>query len=75
VLYSNKKRLFIAFIKPYTHGCGAIGHVWFVTSLDNDHVPDTMESHGGAGGGIDSRPWNSRTLRNQVYNCFEIPTK
>lgn len=70
--YITNKRLFIAFIKPFTNGCGKVGHVWFVSQYDADSDADTMESHGGVG--INSRPWNTRTLRNQVFSVYELPT-
>lgn len=69
---ADESRLFVAFIKPFTNGCGSVGHVWFVSKINADMVPDTMESHGGVG--INSRPWNYRTLWNQVYSCYELPT-
>ena len=28
--YMTARRLFLAFIKPWTNGCGAVGHVWLV---------------------------------------------
>lgn len=73
VLYVNEKRIFLAFIRPGHNGCGPVGHVWFITSLDGDNVPDTMESHGGVG--VDSRPWNYPVLRKQVYSCYELPAQ
>ncbi len=73
VLNITDRRLFIAFIKPHANGCGPVGHVWFVTKLNEDNIPDTMESHGGVG--INSRPWNYFTLKKQVYSCFELPVK
>ncbi len=74
--YMNPARLFIAFIKPYTNHCGAVGHVWFLSCYDdgnNGTKAGTLESHGG--GGCISRPWNYRTLIREVYSCFELPTK
>jgi hypothetical protein len=68
-------RLFIAFIKPFTHGCGPVGHVWLLSKYDdgnNGTLAGTLESHGG--GGINSRAWNNRTLLREVYSCFELPT-
>lgn len=71
VLKAGQRSLYVAFIKPWTNGCQAVGHVWFVTRLDGDDNPDTMESHGGVG--VDSRRWDYLTLKRQVYSCFEIP--
>lgn len=71
VTYATPRRLFICFIKPDTNGCGPVGHVWFVSQLDGDSVPDTMESHGGVG--INSRPWNTRVLKREAYSAFELP--
>ena len=70
--YMTHKRLFIAFIRPGHRGCGPVGHVWFVCQYDDDKAADTLESHGGVG--INSRPWDARTLYNQVYSCYELPT-
>jgi len=67
----TQRSLYVAFIKPWTNGCQAVGHVWFVTKLDADDTPDTMESHGGVG--VDSRRWDYLTLKRQVYSCYEIP--
>lgn len=72
--YMTQSRLFIAFIKPFTNGCGAVGHVWFLSHYNdgnNATTTGTLESHGGAG--INSRNWNYRTLIREVYNCFELP--
>ena len=66
--YMNKKRLFIAFIKPYTNGCGSVGHVWFLR--ERHDKPMTVESHGGVG--VNSRAWDVRTLKNQVYAVYEM---
>ncbi|MFM2058642.1 MAG: hypothetical protein RLY71_3027 [Pseudomonadota bacterium] len=71
VMDGNKRSLYVAFIKPWTNGCQSVGHVWFVTKLDGDNVPDTMESHGGVG--VDSRRWDYLTLNRQVYSCYEVP--
>lgn len=70
--YINPARLFIAFIKPWTNGCGSVGHVWFLSHYDTGKgtVAGTLESHGG--GGCVSRAWNYRTLVQQVYSCFEL---
>ena len=73
--YMNPARLFIAFIKPNTNGCGAVGHVFFLSHFDdgnNGTMAGTLECHGG--GGCTSRPWNYPTLLKEVYNCFELPT-
>lgn len=67
----GQRSLYVAFIKPWTNGCKGVGHVWFVTKLDSDNTPDTMESHGGMG--INSRRWDYLTLKRQVYSCFEVP--
>lgn len=67
--YMTKDRLFIAFIKPWTNGCGRVGHVWFLRMRNGK--PVTVESHGGIG--VNSRPWNAPTLRNQVYSTYELP--
>lgn len=72
--YMTDSRLFIAFIKPFTNGCGKVGHVWLLAQYndgDNGTATGTLESHGGAG--INSRNWNSRTLIREVYSCFELP--
>jgi hypothetical protein len=74
--YMNDSRLFIAFIKPFTNGCGSVGHVWLLSKYDdgnNGTAAGTLESHGG--GGINSRAWNNRTLLREVYSCFELGTK
>lgn len=71
--YLTARRLFIAFIKPFANNCGPVGHVWFVTQYDADSAADTLESHGGVG--INSRAWNYPVLRQQVYSCYELPTK
>jgi hypothetical protein len=71
VLYATPRRLFICFITPHVNGAGDIGHVWFVSQLDGDSTPDTMESHGGVG--IDSRPWNARVLKRECAAAFELP--
>lgn len=71
--YMTDKRLFIAFIKPYSNGARKVGHVWLVSKLNADSVADTMESYGGVG--IGSRPWNNRTLLRQVYSTFELPVR
>jgi hypothetical protein len=70
--YITNERLFIAFIKPWTNGCGQIGHVWLVGQFDEDIDAETMESYGGHG--VGSRPWSSRTLRREVYSVYELPT-
>jgi hypothetical protein len=73
--YMTERRLFAAFIKPFEHGCGDVGHVWLLSTFNdgnNSTFARTMESHGGAG--IDSRNWNYPTLLNEVFSCFEIPT-
>ena len=69
--YMTDARLFIAFIRPGYHGCGGVGHVWFVTNYNSAAGADTLESHGGAG--IHSRPWNYRTLINEVYSAYTLP--
>lgn len=72
--YMTDSRLFIAFIKPFTNGCGSVGHVWLLAQYDdgnNGTKAGTLESHGG--GGCVSRPWNYRTLIREVYSCFELP--
>lgn len=69
--YITDTRLFIAFIKPFVNGCGEVGHVWLLTNYDNAPGADTLESYGGVG--IGSRPWNSRTLRREVFSCYELP--
>ena len=61
---ADEDRLFIAFIKPHTNGAGAIGHVWLI------HAGETIESHGGVG--VNSRPVNTRVLRNLVYSAYEL---
>jgi hypothetical protein len=71
--YITKERLFIAFIKPWTNGCGEIGHVWLVGQFNKDIFAETMESYGGHG--VGSRPWNSHTLLREVYSVYELPTK
>ena len=71
VTSGGKKSLYVAFIKPWTNGCQGVGHVWFVTKLDGDENPDTMESHGGVG--VNSRRWDYLTLKREVYSCFEVP--
>jgi hypothetical protein len=71
--YLTKERLFIAFIKPWTNGCGTIGHVWLIGQFDKDISAETMESYGGHG--VGSRPWNARTLLREVYSVYELPTK
>lgn len=73
--YMTEKRLFICFIKPFTNGCGETGHVWLLSHYDdgnNGTMAGTLESHGG--GGVDSRPWNYRTLVQEVYSAYELPT-
>jgi hypothetical protein len=67
----GQKGLYIAFIKPYTKGCGPIGHVWLVYKQDDDAPADTLECHGG--GGIDSRHWNQFTLSDEEFTAFELP--
>jgi hypothetical protein len=71
--YLTKERLFIAFIKPWTNGCGEIGHVWLVGQFNKDSFAETMESFGGHG--VGSRLWNARTLLREVYSVYELPTK
>lgn len=73
VRYADHSRLFIAFITPNTNGAGRIGHVWLVVKLDDDEVPDTIESHGGVG--VNTRRWDQLTLRRQCSACFELPTE
>lgn len=63
--------LFVGFIKPHVNGCGDIGHVWFAYKDDQTASPETMESHGGTG--VDSRPWNTLVLRNEVFSAFQLP--
>lgn len=70
--YMTDRRLFIAFIKPFTNGCGEVGHVWLLTQYDKDSAADTMESYGGHG--IGSRRWDYPVLRRQVFSCYELPT-
>lgn len=67
--YMTDKRLFICFIKPYTNGCKAVGHVWFL--LQRDGKAMTFESHGGKG--VNSRDWDYGVLPHEVYACFELP--
>lgn len=69
--YMTGRRLFICFIKPGTNGCGSVGHVWLLVQGSDGHAV-TLESHGG--GGIDSRPWDTHTLINENYSCYELPT-
>jgi hypothetical protein len=71
--YLTKERLFIAFIKPWTNGCGAIGHVWLIGQFDKDISAETIESYGGPG--VGSRPWNARKLLREVYSVYELPAK
>jgi hypothetical protein len=69
------KRLFICFIKPFTNGCGPVGHVWLLSQYDdgdNGTPAGTLESHGGVG--VNSRAWNSRTLVREFYSCYELLT-
>ena len=73
--YMTEKRLFICFIKPWTNGCGKVGHVWLTSEIDGDRVADTLESHGGKNGGPDSRDWNASVLRKQFYSGFELPVE
>lgn len=73
--FINAHRLFICFIKPNTNGCGPVGHVWLVTQYDdgdNHTLAGTLESHGGTG--INSRPWNSKTLVREFFSAYELPT-
>jgi hypothetical protein len=69
--YMTPRRLIICFIKPFTNGCGDIGHVFFLRQYDD--ATWSMESHGGAG--CTRRPWNYPTLKREFYNGFELPTK
>lgn len=69
--YMTPNRLFIAFIKPHTNGCGPIGHVWLLSQLDDQAPADTLESYGSHG--VGSRPWNASVLRSEVYSVFELP--
>jgi hypothetical protein len=69
--YLTPERLFIAFIKPYTNGCGEIGHVWLLSQLDDDAAEETMECYGGHG--VGSRPWNSSILKREVFSIYELP--
>lgn len=72
--YMTGKRLFIAFIKPFEHGCGPVGHIWLL--CDGDPGPgvesETIESCGGIGPA--SRRWNTGVLTREVYSCWELPT-
>lgn len=71
--YGTPGRLFIHFIKPYTNGCGATGHVWLSIKFNDDTVADTIECYGGHG--VGSRVWNARPLRTEVYESFELLVK
>ena len=64
------QRLFICFIKPFTNGCGNVGHVWLLTNTDGDAMAETIESHGGHG--PNSRPWNTGVLIREGYSCYEL---
>ena len=33
--HMTDSRLFIAFIKPFTKGCGSVGHVWLLSKYDD----------------------------------------
>lgn len=73
--YMTGKRLFICFIRPGFNGCGPVGHVWLLAQYndgDNGTLAGTLESHGGVG--IHSRAWNTRTLVNEFYSAYELPT-
>jgi len=63
--------LYIAFIKPYTNGCGSIGHVWFVYKPGDGLDAETFESHGGVG--VDSRRWNTTILFQEAFEAFQLP--
>jgi cell wall-associated NlpC family hydrolase len=63
--------LYIAFIKPYTNGCGSIGHVWFVYKPGDGQGAETFESHGGVG--VDSRKWDTTILLKEAFEAFKLP--
>jgi cell wall-associated NlpC family hydrolase len=54
-------RLRIAFIPTYR---GSVGHVWLVVN------GKTIESYGGKG--VGRRPWNQKTLRSKVTECYVL---
>lgn len=64
VIRYGGERMFICFIKPFTNGCGKVGHVWFV------HDGETYESCGGRG--VTNRPVDTGVLRRECFNCFEV---
>lgn len=59
---ADENRVFIAFIKAKP---GKVGHVWLIQG------GKTMESHGGKG--VNSRPWDTRSLA-KAYAAFELPS-
>lgn len=71
--YMTPRRVFIGFIRPWTHGCGAVGHVWLVAQTDEDQQPDTLESYSGVG--VASRSFDSGPLLRQVYSAYELPVQ
>ncbi len=74
ILMADESRLFIHFIKPYTNGCGRVGHVFFTSKPPGHTQPLTIEAHGPENAQIQSRSWDYATLVREWYNGFEIPT-
>lgn len=68
--YCTGLRIFICFIEPFVHGCGAVGHVWLVLMIDGRVL--TIECHGGKG--VDSRPWDTHVLFAEEAEAFELPS-
>ena len=61
---ADPTRLFICFIKPFTNGCGKVGHVWLA------YMGESMESHGGVG--VNSRRLSTGVLRREVFSAYEL---
>lgn len=73
--YMTGTRLFIAFIKPFTNGCGKVGHVWLLADGDPGAGVDAETIESCSARGVCSRRWNTGTLMREVYSVFEVPTE